>query len=418
MKKIVTALGNVVLNNELKKYSKYDVLIEDIYYQEGLIDYIKEHEADCIVISSLLQGQFNVVEFVSFIREITLTARIILIVDDISNEDKNLIIAKGVFDILNDNEIEVQDVIDAIDRDDPINYKAEIESRINSIKDEAKENASQTSNVTNIVTTIQKQEVISVFGTNGSGKSSLIVELVKWLSNKSKSKILLIDLDALNGNLDVLLNVPKEPSNIELVMDDDKKCGINYACDLYMKNRFDTNVLDELVIKCNGFDFLSGNSSLHYCQNVLNEEFYDYLLKCAKEKYDFVFIDVSSNLFVDATRWALKQSSNVLFVTENTNICLKKTLQICDVIFNVWNIYKDKFSLVLNRYSPSEIDEDAFAGICKMRYAGKIKEDGLNNYEVIEKILANLNYIPKKSLLSKIQLGKPALVSMFAGLKS
>jgi len=417
MKRVVTALGNTVLNNELKKYSKYDVLTEDIFYQEGLIDYIREHQADVIVISSLLQGQFNVVEFVSLIREITFTARIILIVDDISVEDKNQIIAKGVFDILNDNEIEINDVIDAIDREDPVNYKAEIENKINSLKEELNENSPNVTNITNIVQTIQKQEVISIFGTNGSGKSSIVVELVKSLSSRTKSKILLIDLDTLNGNLDELLKVSKEPASIELVMDEDKKCGINYAADLCLKNRFDTNVLDELVIRCNSFDFLSGNSSLHYCQNVLNEEFYDNLLKCAKEKYDFVFLDISSNLFLDSTKWALKQSSKVLFVTENTNICLKKTLQILDVVFNVWNIYKEKFCLILNRYSTNGIDEEAFARICKMKYIGKFKENGLSNDELIEKVLASLNYIPKKSLLSKISLGKPALVSMFAGLK-
>ena len=414
MKRIVTALGNAVLNNELKKYSKYDVLTEDIFYQEGLIDYIREHEADTIVISALLQGQFSVVEFVSFIRDITLTARIILIVDSILEEDKNLIIAKGVFDILIDNEIEIKDVIDAIDREDPINYKAEIENKMNSLKEEITENRT---NITNIVNTVQKQEVVSVFGTNGAGKSSIIVELVKSLSNRTKAKILLIDLDTLNGNLDELLKVSRIPTNIELIMDEDKKCGLNYAADLCLKNRFDTNVLDELIIKCNGFDFLSGNNSLHYCQNVLNEGFYDYLIRCAKEKYDFIFIDISSNLFLDSTKWALKQSSNVLFVTENTNICLKKTMQILNVVFNVWNIYKSKFGLVLNRYSSNGIDEEVFAGICKMKYIGKFKENGISSDELVEKILSSLNYVPKKSLLSKIQLGKPALVSMFTGIK-
>lgn len=414
MKKIVTALGNTVLNNELKKYSKYDVLTEDIFYQEGLIDYIRDHEADTIVISALLQGQFNLVEFVSFIREITLTARIILIVDSILEEEKNLIIAKGVFDILNDNEIEIKDVIDAIDREDPINFRAEIENKMNTLKEAITDSKS---NITSIVTTVQRQEIVSVFGTNGAGKSSLIVELVKSLSNRTKSKILLIDLDTLNGNIDELLKVPRNPNNVELIMDEDKKCGLNYAADLCLKNRFDTNVLEELIIKCNGFDFLSGNTSLHYCQNVLNEGFYDNLINSAKEKYDFIFLDLSSNIFLDSTKWALKQSTNVLFVTENTNICLKKTMQIMDVVFNVWNIYKNKFGLILNRYSLNGIDEEVFSGICKIKYIGKIKENGLGDADLIEKILSSLNYVPKKSLLSKIQLGKPALISMFASIK-
>ena len=417
MKKIITALGNTILNNELKKYSKYDVLCEDIYYQEGLIDFIRENKADVIIISGLLQGQFNNVEFVSFIRDITLTARIILIVDSIAEEDRNIIISKGVFDIFYDSQIEIQDVIEAIDREDPINYKAEIENRVNQLRENEIEKNSNVTNITNIVNTIQKQEVISIFGTNGSGKSSIMVELVKRLASKTKAKILLIDMDTLNGNLNELMQISRIPSNVEIIIDDDKKCGLNYAVELFKKNRLDANVLDELVFKCNGFDFLSGNTSMHYCQNVLNEEFYNYLLKTAKERYDFIFLDLSSNLFLDSTKWVLKQSSNVIFVTENTNICLKKTVQILNVVFDVWRVYKGKFNLILNRYSPSSIDEDVFSSVCQMRCIGKFKECGLNNDEMFDKILANLNYIPKKSLLSKIQFGKPAFASILTGIK-
>ena len=413
MKRIVTALGNSILNDELKKYAKYDVLAEDIMYQEGVLDFISQNETDVLIISGLLQGTNNLVDFANEIRKVSVASRVIFIVDDILEEDKNLLYSKGIFDILYDEKAEIEDVIEAIDREEPINYKAQIKNEVGKLKEELEEKyKNNVTDITSLINTTQKQEVISVFGTPGSGKSTIAANLVKWFSKKTNSKILLIDFDTMNGNLDEILQVSKIPPNVELMMDEDKKCGLNYAADLSIKNRLDTNVLDEIVIGVNGFDFLSGNTSIHYCQNVLNEEFYDYLLKCAKEEYDFIFFDLSSNLFLDSTKWALKESSSVIFVTENSNVCLKKSIQILDVVFNVWNIYKGKFKLILNRVSSQGIDADIFSTVCGLKSAGQIKVNMEEKQESYEKILESLNYIPKKNVFEKIKDGTKLVTSM------
>ena len=409
MKRIVTALGNSTLNVELKKYSKYDVLTDDILYQEGVIDFLEQNEADTVIISGLLQGQLTIADFASRVRDVAKYARIIFIVDTILDEDKNYLISKGIFDILYDETSEISDVIEAIDREEPINIRAQIRNEVDDLKAQLEE--SRQASITNNVVEIQKQEIVSIFGTNGSGKSSVAVNLVKAFSKKTRSKILLIDFDTMNGNLDELLDVNKVPQNVSLIMDDDKKCGLNYAADLSVKNRFDTNVLDEIVININGFDFLSGNTSLYYCQNVLNEDFYSFLIKCAKEKYDFIFLDLSSNIFLDATKWALKESTKVLFVTENTNICLKKTLQTFNTIFNLWNIYKEKFFIVLNRVQKG-IEPDIFSQITKVKVIDAIKENAVEKSDSYEKILERFRFIPKKSFVEKIRLNTKMVASL------
>lgn len=408
MKKILTALGNATLNNELKKYAKYDVVSDDLFYQEAVLDISKEENLDVIIISSLLQGQYDIVEFLKEVKKKNITSRIILIVDSISDEDKNVLISKGIFDILYDSEIEIIDVIEAIDREEPINIKKQLEKELlkelenkNTIQ-EAKQEYLQEPVV---VSKIQKQEVITVFGAPGAGKSTVIANLVKKFSKKTKAKILLIDLDTLNGNLSEILNVSKIPENVEILIDEDKKCGINYVADLVLKNRFDTNVLDELVIDCDTFDFLSGNTSLHCCQNVLNENCYIKLLDAAKEKYDFVFIDTSSNIFLDSTKWAIKASSKVLFVTEDSNISLKKSLQLMDVIFGVWNIWKNKVQIILNKTN-NDIEEEVFERVCDLKVVGNIKQNYIGQDESYERILETLDYIPKKSLIDKLNSTK------------
>lgn len=417
MKRIITALGNDTLNNELRRYSKYDILYDDFLYQEALISFVSNSDIDVIIVSGILQGDMPMVDFVSSLKDIKYSARVILIVDKISNEDRNILISKGVFDILYDQEIGIEDVIDAIDRETPINVEAQIKNELEKKKEE-KSNLQNITDITTIVSKVQKQEVIGVFGTNGAGKSSISANLVKSFAKVTKAKILLIDFDTVNGNLNELLEVNPIPQNIDIIIDEDKRNGLNFASDLFCKNKFDMNVLDEIVIDCDGFDFLSGNTSLHICQNVLTEDFYNCLIKCAKEKYDFVFLDLSSNVFLDSTKWALKECTKVIFVTENTNVCLKKSLQLLDIVINYWNVYKEKFRLVINRYSQSGVDVDIFSEVLKMKNIGIIKNNALTNYESYDKILETLEFVPKNNFLRKITRNTRLLASIVGTTRS
>ena len=409
MKRIITALGNSTLNNELKKYSKYDVISDDLFYQEAVLDISKIENIDVIVISALLQGQYNLIEFLTEVKKNNITARIILIVDSLPEEEKNILISKGRFDILYDNEIEISDVIEAIDREEPINIKKQIEKELTlRIEENTKQEKNKIKQES--VIKIQKQEVITIFGTPGAGKSTVGTFLVKNFSKRTRAKILLIDLDTLNGNLDEILEISKIPENVEILIDEDKKCGINYVADLVLKNRFDANVLDELVINCGSFDFLSGNTSLHYCQNVLNKKCYSKLLEAAKEKYDFIFIDTNSNIFLDSTKWALQEASRVLFVTEDTNISLKKTIQLLNILFDIWNIWKNKVQIILNKTN-NLINEDIFKEVCKLNVIGNIKQNLFEQSECYEKILETLDYIPKKTFFVRLNNTKSKLTN-------
>ena len=393
MKRVLTALGNPVLNNELRRYEKYDVIAEDLLYQDAVIDLIEFENVDAIVISSILQGQDDFVDFVEKIKRKNSVARIIVIADVLSSDIKNTLFSLGVFDILLDESVEISDITDAIDRDVP--FAKNIVS-----EDRAEYDVTSNTGEVQCITKIQKQEVIAISGTNGSGKSTFAVNIAKKLAQKSNASILLIDLDTLNGNIDELMNVNKVPQNVELIMDEDKKCGLNYAVDLIAKNRFDTNVLDELVVQGKGFDVLTGNTSLHYCQNVLKEEYYDIILNSAKEKYDFIIIDTSSNIFLDSTKWALQNANRVLFITENSYICLKKSTQMLNVFLNVWRIWKTKIELVVRKSQADGIEIELIEKILDgIKVVGTIKNGDDSEYE---KILSRIQFIPKVSLGEKI----------------
>lgn len=409
MKRIITAMGNDVLNNELKKYAKYDVVLEDLFCQDTLITKLNKYDADTIIISGLLQGQWDLEEFVEKIRSKNSIARVIVITDEIDVNMRKILETNNVLDIFVDSTVEIPDIIEAIDREETIRKKYEMigesKTEYNLSKSTNLENEEHVQIKENIVLEkmVQKQEVITVSGIAGAGKSTIAVNFCKVLSQKSNSKILLIDLDTLNGNIDEMLKISKVPQNIEMSIDDDKKSGINYAVELIMKNRFDSNVFDELVVNANGFDVLTGNTSLHYCQNVLKEEYYDKLLKCAKEKYDFIVIDTSSNIFLDSTKWALREASRVLFVTEGNFLSLKKMQQFIHVVTNIWGVWKPKIEVIVNKNYKNDIDSEVISRVTDgLQIVGEIKLNEETNANSYEKILSNINYIPKKSMMERI----------------
>ena len=129
------------------------------------------------------------------------------------------------------------------------------------------------------------------------------------------------------------------------------------------------------------------------------------MLEAAKEKYDFIFIDVSSNIFLDSTKWALQECSKILFVTEDSNIALKKTTQLFDVLFTLWNIWKNKVSIILNKVD-NRLEEEVFEEVCKIKVVGKIRQNLHEQVDGYEKILEIFNYIPKKTLFEKLNSTK------------
>ena len=413
MRKILTAMGNDTLNKELMKYSKYDLITEDLFYQEAVLDVIQEEKCDVLLISSLLQGQLEFYDFISKVHKIDYLMRIIVVAEEIDDFFKRKMNDLGIVDIYLDSNVTFEEILDSIDREEPLLKRMSHINKIESIKVSEKEkqkyfsecDVPKTSIVVEEVT--QKQEIIVITGINGSGKTTISANFSKTLAKKTSSKILLIDLDTFSGNLDEILDIPKVPSNVELMMDNDKKCGLNYAVELISKNRFDPNVFDELVIHTNEFDVLTGNTSLYYCQNVLNENHYKIILEAAKEKYDFIVIDTSSNIFLDSVKWSLQQASKVFFVTENNYISMKKTSQLIEIFTNNWKIRKDKIEILVNKERLSGIDIDVVAKIfSSYKIIGSIKNGEENEENSYTKILENIKYIPKVNFINKIFGGK------------
>ena len=80
MKKIITALGNENINNELKKEKDIEIILNDIQYKEGILEILEKYQdIDYIILDSSLQGDITIEELIKQINIINKDIKIIII---------------------------------------------------------------------------------------------------------------------------------------------------------------------------------------------------------------------------------------------------------------------------------------------------------------------------------------------------
>ena len=130
MKKVITAIGNEILNKKLKKESDFEVIIEDIQYKEGIIEYLeKDNNIDILIISELLPGNIELKELIEKIKNINSNIEIIVFLENKNTELENYLYAKGIYNIFYNNQIEIEEIIKIIN-----NKNIEINNELKEIK--------------------------------------------------------------------------------------------------------------------------------------------------------------------------------------------------------------------------------------------------------------------------------------------
>jgi len=187
MKKIITAIGNPFLNEELKKYDEYEILGPDILYQDGILEKLEKiKQIDFLILSELLPGETNIIDLITKIKEKNSKIEIIIILEKEKEELKNRLIEKGIFNIFYNNKITKEEIIKIINKKE-INSEEEIKEEIkllkNMILEKNLENNSQKNNFAKIKGQKNKKrkiknrkeekiKILSVTGANGVRKNN------------------------------------------------------------------------------------------------------------------------------------------------------------------------------------------------------------------------------------------------------
>ena len=383
MKKIITALAEPQLNNELKKEKDFIVIGKDIQYQEGVIEILEtEKEVDFLIISEALPGNEKLENLIEKIKQINNEVNIVIILENKKEELEKNLYSKNVYLILY-NKIEIKEIIKLI-KNKKEDENEKIKKEINDLKkiiieQNSKNKQNKKQKIKEVKELNSQKEIICILGSGGVGKSIFTVNLAKSLIY-SKKKILIIDFDILNNSLHTILGVKKYSEKIS------KKIKENNL----IKDKI---CLKELKIKINKrIDLISGINLLFDSKYKIDNIQFNNLFNDVKKFYDVIIIDTSSECFFNYTKDIIKKSNINIFIVEPNLLEIQKSKNILKIYKEEWNIDNNEINILFNKFNKNSIDINILKIIfSEYNIIGKI--DINNKYNLI--INKNANKIDK-----------------------
>lgn len=310
IKKIITALGENKLNCRLRKECIYEVIGDDIPYQDGVLDILKGNSLiETIILSDLLVGEYTIKEFICKIKKINENIEIICF---ISKEDENLEIflkSCGISQIYFDNKNTLDEIIDKMYVNE---QKNNLQDEIDRLKRLLKKKKFE-----------DKGKIIAISGNSNSGKS-IITALIAITLKKLNFKILMIDLDKNNSGLRIIFN----------------------------------NYREDKIIRIYNNLFLFTDYS--------NDNLYN-----LKEEYDFILIDVPYNL--DLNKIFFEEADKIIFLTECNILEIEKSLFNLKYLKKL-KIKDEKINILINKENKYSVEENIVKKVFKnFKIIGKIK---------------------------------------------
>lgn len=320
MKKIITALGNQVLNNELKKINEFEIVANDLQYKEAIIELLEINKnVNYIILSGILPGNITLTDLITKIKIINNNIEIILLLEKKLKEQK-------IKNVLYIDNVKINDIIKIL-KNKKINNKTKIPQEEN-IKNEINRKIKINNNIKKQIKTECK--VISVLGSNGVGKSIYSVCMSNYLNNK-KNKILIIDFDILNNSIHTILGISK-----------------------YNKKKNNKRIINDCIINVdNNISVLTGENIIKKYKKNIN--YIVKLLEILKEKYDYIIIDTSAECFFDINKTIINKSDINIFLLEANLLEITKATKLLEIYNKNWNIDERKIKIVINKYNKNAI---------------------------------------------------------------
>jgi len=335
MKKILIAVDNIEIYNEIKTEEKYEVYERDIVYKEGVLEYISKNNVDIIITKDDLEGQMIKEIYIKQIKLLLPHVKIILFVKEMENKYLEFLYNNNIYNIIDSKEeISKQKLLDYIESNK--------ESRMYV---DSEDMAYQNIVINNSINVVTKKK-IAVFGTNGAGKSYISSLIANMLSKKLNMNTLLLDLDVENSAMDIYNNLNCNNNMLSDIVKDVDNHTLN-------NKNFNSN-----VHKKGKLSFITNNSSIYECQNSFSIKHYEKIYEIASQKYDVIVADVVSNVFLDVTYYSLKNADVVMFVINPNYISIRQSVKYLDLINNVWNIDKNKIKLIMNKVTENSLSQE------------------------------------------------------------
>lgn len=195
MLKILTAMGDNDLKENLEKTKKFIIHKKDMQYKEAILEVLKiKSDFDIIIIYEKLDGEISIIELIQEIKKLKNKIEIIFILEDKNKILEEEIKKESIKNIFYNNEIDLDEFIKKIENiklSNEESLKKEINDLQKIIINKNKE-IEKYKEYNNLKFNKEKynSKIISIIGKNKEEKNIFINKLIKKLSNK---KIIIIN---------------------------------------------------------------------------------------------------------------------------------------------------------------------------------------------------------------------------------
>ncbi len=371
--KIITAINNPKLNDELKNEKNIEIICKDIFYKEGILEILEnEINIDYIIINSQLEGEIKLNKLIEKIIEKNEKIKIIIL---IKKENKN-----NFYKLKNtkDNNIEI---IKDIKNKNIIRIFYNEEINLDNLKNYKK---TRDYNETKLCKKDIKSECKKVMflGDRQVGKSMTIAILSKKLAQKNK-KILIIEMN--KNNSDLLLILRKKISTKKIVNKKrkvkNKFIKINKK---YFNKKNKLKIIKKLIIK------LDKNIDIISYKKIIKIN----TIKKLEKNYNYIFIEINLEKNNFKNNKIIKNINEKILIIRPNLLGIKNTKKIIEenkinnfkIITNNYNIYSVDEKIIENIFNKNKIIE-------KINYKKEYDEIINNNIEIPASILEKTNKI-------------------------
>ena len=317
------ALNNKKIKDKLDLRYKDKVYNYDFVYKEDIISYIEKYNNNYIILTRLdLSGNMNYLEYIRKIKKINTKNRIIIIIDKLEKEIKEFLFANEVFNIIEGNEIDMEVIYKQINTENKIVYKT-VYKKSNNSDDKRK---------------------ITVFGSNGSGKSFISSLMANSIAKKTKKRVVLVSFDDKNSCLDIINNINCFNFDIKHFFTGE---DMNY--DYISKSISQSNVCKNLWLMNSDIKLTDNRLKISKSQ-MQNLTFY------LESRFDYVIFDLPNYTLNSNYKILMDIVDEIIFVTSPNYISIKQSKIYLDFIYNKLKIPKDKLKLIINKNGVYSLD--------------------------------------------------------------
>ena len=378
MIKIITAIDNPKINEELKNEKNIEVIGKDIFYKEGILEILEKNiNINYIIINNKLSGEIKLNNLIEKIIEKNEKIKIIILIKKENKNNLNKIIKENNY-IKNNNLKNIKnksnknsnsekndiEVIKDLKNKNIIRIFYTGEINLEKLKN-YNNNDKQIYNNENIKTNKDKftnkckmnieEKIVLFLGERQVGKSTVISKIVEEIQDK-KQKILIMETP--KDELDLLVIFSKRQKLVHKKIKIRNKYKIINEKRFIQKNKIET--IKKLIIKINkNIDIIPYNKLINFK-----------IMEKLEKKYNYIFIEINLEKNNVKNKKILKNINEKILIIKPDLLGIKNAKKIIEK--NKINNYK----IILNNYNKNSIDE-------------KIIENIFNKNKIIKKINNN-----------------------------